>query len=94
MLACLLTAWALDLDLFGPEVAEDHPTTRAGLEARELQHPCQREEAQEHLATATTMYRDMDMPFWLEQAEEERKVSAGESLRSSTASGSTPARPL
>jgi len=53
-----------------------------------------RQEAQEHLATATTMYRDMDMPFWLEQAEEERKVSAGESLRSSTASGSTPARPL
>ena len=53
-----------------------------------------RQEAQEHLATATTMYRDMEMPFWLEQAEEERKVSAGKSLRSSTASGSTPARPL
>jgi DNA-binding NtrC family response regulator/tetratricopeptide (TPR) repeat protein len=53
-----------------------------------------RQEAQEHLATATTMYRDMDMPFWLEQAEEERKVSAGESLRSSTALGSTPSRPL
>jgi transcriptional regulator with AAA-type ATPase domain/tetratricopeptide (TPR) repeat protein len=52
-----------------------------------------RQEAQEHLATATTMYRDMGMPFWLEQAEEERKVSAGESLRSSTASGSTPVRP-
>jgi len=50
-----------------------------------------RQDAQEHLATAATMYRDMDMPFWLEQAEEERKVSAGESLRSSTASGSTPA---
>ena len=53
-----------------------------------------RQEAQEHLATATTMYRDMEMPFWLEQAEEERKVSAGKSLRSSTASGSTRARPL
>jgi tetratricopeptide (TPR) repeat protein len=53
-----------------------------------------RQEAEEHLATATTMYRDMDMPFWLEQAEEERTVSAGESLRSSIASGSTPARPL
>jgi hypothetical protein len=26
-------------------------------------------EAQEHLATATMMYREMDMPFWLEQAE-------------------------
>jgi tetratricopeptide (TPR) repeat protein len=27
-----------------------------------------REEAQEHLTTATTMYREMDMQFWLEQA--------------------------
>ena len=25
--------------------------------------------AQEHLTTATTMYREMDMTFWLEQAE-------------------------
>jgi class 3 adenylate cyclase/tetratricopeptide (TPR) repeat protein len=29
------------------------------------------EQAQEHLTTATTMYREMDMPFWLEQAEVE-----------------------
>jgi tetratricopeptide (TPR) repeat protein len=29
----------------------------------------QREQANEHLTTATTMYRDMDMRFWLEQAE-------------------------
>ena len=29
------------------------------------------QEAQEHLATATTMYREMDMQFWLEQAEAE-----------------------
>jgi class 3 adenylate cyclase/tetratricopeptide (TPR) repeat protein len=28
-----------------------------------------REEAQEHLATATTMYRDMGMAYWLEKAE-------------------------
>ena len=27
-----------------------------------------REQAQEHLRAATTMYREMDMPFWLEQA--------------------------
>ena len=26
-----------------------------------------RQEAQEHLAIARTMYREMDMPFWLEQ---------------------------
>jgi class 3 adenylate cyclase/tetratricopeptide (TPR) repeat protein len=31
-----------------------------------------REQAQEHLTTAVTMYRDMDMRFWLEQAEAER----------------------
>ena len=30
-----------------------------------------REQAQEHLTTATTMYREMDMRFWLEQAEGE-----------------------
>jgi class 3 adenylate cyclase/tetratricopeptide (TPR) repeat protein len=30
-----------------------------------------REQAQEHLATATTMYREMDMRFYLEQAEAE-----------------------
>jgi tetratricopeptide (TPR) repeat protein len=29
------------------------------------------QEAEEHLATATTMYREMDMQFWLEQAEAE-----------------------
>jgi tetratricopeptide (TPR) repeat protein len=30
-----------------------------------------REPAREHLTTATTMYREMDMRFWLEQAEAE-----------------------
>jgi tetratricopeptide (TPR) repeat protein len=30
-----------------------------------------REQAQEHFTTATTMYREMDMRFWLEQAEVE-----------------------
>ena len=33
-----------------------------------------RQEAQEHLTLATTMYREMDMPFWLEQAEADRKT--------------------
>jgi tetratricopeptide (TPR) repeat protein len=36
----------------------------------------QRQEAQEHLTTATTMYREMDMRFWWEQAEAEMKASA------------------
>jgi hypothetical protein len=36
------------------------------------------EQAQEHLTTATTMYRDMDMRFWVEQAEAElRKLGEG-----------------
>jgi sugar phosphate isomerase/epimerase len=30
-----------------------------------------REQAQEHLATATTMYREMGMTYWLERAEAE-----------------------
>ena len=30
-----------------------------------------REQAREHLTTATTMYREMDMRFWLGQAEAE-----------------------
>jgi hypothetical protein len=30
-----------------------------------------RQEAQEHFTTATTMYREMDMRFWLEKAEAE-----------------------
>ena len=31
----------------------------------------QREQAQEHLTTATTMYREMDMTYWLEKAKAE-----------------------
>ena len=32
-----------------------------------------REQAREHLTTATTMYREMGMTYWLEQAEAELK---------------------
>jgi tetratricopeptide (TPR) repeat protein len=32
-----------------------------------------REQAQEHLTTATTMYREMGMAYWLEKAEVELK---------------------
>jgi hypothetical protein len=35
-----------------------------------------REQATEHLTTAATMYRDMDMRFWLEQAEAELREMA------------------
>lgn len=33
----------------------------------------QREQAHEHLTIATTLYREMDMQFWLEQAETEMR---------------------
>ena len=36
----------------------------------------QREEAREHLATATTMYREMGMTYWLEQAEVQKGETA------------------
>jgi tetratricopeptide (TPR) repeat protein len=39
----------------------------------------QRELAHEHLTIATTMYREMDMQFWLEEAEEGMKELARES---------------
>jgi hypothetical protein len=35
-----------------------------------------RQQAHEHLTTATTMYREMDMRFWLEQAETELRALA------------------
>jgi len=35
-----------------------------------------REQAREYLTTAMTMYREMDMPFWREQAEVEMKKLA------------------
>jgi predicted protein tyrosine phosphatase len=34
-----------------------------------LYRTSKRDQAQEHLTTATTMYREMDVRFWLEQAE-------------------------
>jgi class 3 adenylate cyclase/tetratricopeptide (TPR) repeat protein len=42
---------------------------------RLYQRAGKRGQAQEHLTTATTMYRAMDVPYWLEQAEAERKRS-------------------
>ena len=42
-----------------------------------------REQAHEHLTTATTMYREMDMRFWLEQAEAEMEEGSGSIWRPS-----------
>src|SRR5260221_7094606 len=44
--------------------ASSHPDCRAVL----IQIVAQYEQAQEHLTTASTMYRDMDMTFWLKGA--------------------------
>ncbi len=72
--------------------AEDHYTAAMGLAEelgmRPLVAQChlglgklyrrtdKREQAREHLTTATTMYREMGMTYWLEQAEAELKQLA------------------
>src|SRR4030095_8709229 len=40
-----------------------------------LRRTGQREQAQEHLTIATTMYREMGMTYWLEKAEAERELA-------------------
>ncbi len=50
----------------GPLVAHCH----LGL-SKLYRRTGKRKEAREHLTTATTMYREMDMMYWLEQAEAE-----------------------
>ena len=37
---------------------------------------CKREQAHEHLSAAATMYREMGMTYWMEQAEAELGQSA------------------
>jgi tetratricopeptide (TPR) repeat protein len=46
---------------------------------RIYRHTSKHEQAQEHLTTAATLYRDMDMRFWLEQAEAELQALASDS---------------
>ena len=43
---------------------------------RLYRHTGNGQQAQEHLTTATAMYREMDMRFWLEQAEAEMRPLA------------------
>ena len=60
---------ALDLaDMLGmrPLVAHCH----LGL-GKLYRRTGKREQAQEHLTTATTIYREMEMPYWLQKAEAE-----------------------
>jgi tetratricopeptide (TPR) repeat protein len=54
-----------------PQVAHCH----AGL-AKLYRRTGKHEQARDHVTTATTMYREMDMRFWLEQAEAEARALA------------------
>ena len=45
--------------------------TATSASANSMGSTGRREQAQEHLATATTMYREMGMTYWREQAEAE-----------------------
>ena len=60
-------ALAVQLEL-RPEAAHCH----LGL-GKLYRRTDKREQAQEHLATATTMYREMGMTYWLEKAEAEMR---------------------
>jgi tetratricopeptide (TPR) repeat protein len=60
-----------------PEVAHCH----LGL-GKLFRRTGQREQAHEHLTIATTMYREMDMRFWLEKAETEVRELASPGERS------------
>ena len=58
--------WAVDSALTMPAAAHCH----LGI-GKLYGRMGKREQAQEHLTTATTMYREMGMTYWLEQAEAE-----------------------
>jgi hypothetical protein len=55
-----------------PEVAHCH----LGL-GKLYRRSGRREQAHEHLTAATTLFREMDMRFWLEQAEAESRALEG-----------------
>jgi hypothetical protein len=60
---CAIATWGIATTLIGNPFAAG-PT------------PAQAQQAQEHLTTATTMYREMGMTYWLEQAEAELRQFA------------------
>jgi hypothetical protein len=50
--------------------------TATSASAKLYQSTGKREQATKHLSTAATIYREMDMWFWLEQAEAEMRELA------------------
>jgi hypothetical protein len=60
-----------------PQISECAPSSHTATSvSATLRRTGQREQAQEHLTTATTMYREMGMTYWLEKAEAEMKKIA------------------
>jgi len=53
-------------------VGREPGVTRRGLGGKLYRRTGKQHEAHKHLTTATTMYREMDMQFWLEKAEADR----------------------
>jgi hypothetical protein len=62
--------WAVDSALTTPEAAHRH----LGL-GKLYQRTGPREQAREHLTTATTMYREMRMTYWLHTQAEMRPLA-------------------
>jgi hypothetical protein len=57
-------------------MAKDSPRGHLGL-GKLYRRTDKREESREHLTTATTMYREMGMTYWLEKAEAEMTKPGG-----------------
>ena len=51
--------------------------TATSISASSTGAPGNPEQAREHLTTAAAMYREMDMQFWVEQAEGRREPNSG-----------------
>ena len=64
--------WAVDSALTTSEAADCH----LGL-GKLYRRTGNREQAQKHLTTATTMYREMGMTYWLEKANTELVSASG-----------------
>jgi hypothetical protein len=55
-------------------LSPENITRCCGKQVRLLRRAGERDHARDQLIAATTLYREMDMRFWLRQAEAEREV--------------------
>ena len=83
----LVTAQAGDIAKFDPHFSTASQDIRVSFnlfdnltsrhpDGKLYQRTGKREQAQEHLTTATTMYREMGMTYWVEKTEAEMKKIA------------------